>query len=146
MRAFAFTFMLLGSSAAALGVEAPSWLDAFAPLPGARELCSQNVMGQDNGTDRVEINYTVYTSTRRPAEAVKLLARSNGEPWKAGQDAITIKRDRGRKVLTVSPASAAHAADCGVRPGREARSLIMVSELVGGQDPEPDSKTATPPP
>lgn len=129
MPMLAFAVMLLASAGAVHGVETPKWLGVFTPLPGARELCSQNVLGQDEDNDRVEINYTLYTSTREPADVVQLLGQAHGASWKPGQTTLTIKRDGDRKVLTVSPASGS-LADCGVKPDRNVRSFIMVSEII----------------
>jgi hypothetical protein len=102
------------------------WLDVFAQLPGAHRLCSQQVLGQSEGK-RMEIAFTLYGSSRDPAEAARFYAKAYGLPWVPGQQSITVSLADGRKILAVHPMSASHP-DCGVKPASSDRTAVVVSE------------------
>jgi len=95
---------------------------------GARLLCSQHVLGQSEGR-RVEIQFSLYATKRRPSETARFYAKAHAVPWKAGSETITVKAAEGRKLLTVHAVSAPHPS-CGVEPHPEDRTVIVVSEKV----------------
>jgi hypothetical protein len=109
--------------------EPERWLGVFRPLPDARRLCTQHILGQSDGK-RVEIQFTLYSTSREPSETAKFYAEAHGAPWKPGNQTITVKRAEGRKILTVHPVSASHP-ECGVKPDAGDRTVIIVSEKVG---------------
>jgi hypothetical protein len=104
------------------------WLGVFAALPGARLLCTQHVLGQSEGK-RVEIQFSLYATKRRPSETARFYAQAHAVPWKAGSETITVKAAEGRKLLTVHAVSAPHPG-CGVEPDNADRTVIVVSEKV----------------
>src|SRR5215208_1805649 len=119
----AATLLLL----AARGVAAPEqWLGVFSPLPTARRLCDQHILGQSDGK-RVEISFTLYASSRAPAEAVRFYARAHNLPWRPGQQTIIVTLASGHKILAIHPAAAPHP-ECGVTPTSAERTIIVVSE------------------
>jgi hypothetical protein len=108
--------------------ETERWLGAFVPFPGARRLCTQQVLGQSEGR-RMEIHFTLYATRREPREAARFYALAHGLDWKPEEQAITVKAGDGRKVLAVQRASEPHP-ECGVEPKPEDRTVIVVSERV----------------
>jgi hypothetical protein len=109
--------------------EPERWLGVFPQLPGARRLCSQQVLGQSE-SKRMEITFTLYGSSRDPAEAARFYAKAYGLPWVPGQQSITVTLADGHKILAVHPISASHPAhpDCGVKPASGDRTVVVVSE------------------
>ena len=121
----AATLLLL----AVRGVAEPEqWLGVFPKLPTARRLCDQHVLGQSDGK-RVEISFTLYASSRAPAEAVRFYAKFHNLPWRPGQQTIIVTLANGHKTLAVHPAAAVHP-ECGVTPASAERTIIVVSEKV----------------
>jgi hypothetical protein len=113
----------------ALGPREPEhWLGVFPQLPGARRLCSQHALGQSEGK-RVEIRFTLYGSSRDPADVARFYARAHSRPWKPGQQTISVTLADGRKILAVHPVSAPHP-ECGVKPASGDRTIVVVSEKV----------------
>ena len=104
------------------------WLGVFTALPGARLLCNQHVLGQSEGR-RVEIQFSLYATKRRPSETARFYAKAHAVPWKTGSETITVKAAEGRKLLTVLAVSAPHPG-CGVEPHPEDRTVIVVFEKV----------------
>ena len=108
--------------------EPERWLGVFKAFPGAHRLCSQHVLGESDGK-RVEIEFTLYGTSREPSETARFYAQAYGVPWKAGEKTISVKREEGRKILAVHPVSAPHP-ECGVKPDPGDRTVIVVSEKV----------------
>jgi hypothetical protein len=108
--------------------EPEQWLGVFKAFPGARRLCSQHVLGQSEGK-RVEIQFTLYSTSREPSETARFYVQAYGVPWKPGEQTISVKRAEGRKILAVHPVSAPHP-ECGVKPDPGDRTVIVVSEKV----------------
>ena len=109
-------------------VEPEQWLGVFPQLPGTRRLCEQHVLGQSEGR-RVEITFTLYGSTRAPADAARFYAKAHDLPWQPGQQTISVTLANGHKTLAVHPVSAPHP-ECGVKPGSGDRTIVVVSEKV----------------
>ena len=117
-----------------VGQEEPErWLGVFRAFPGARRLCSQRVLGQSEGK-RVEIQFTLYSTSRVPSETARFYAQAHGVPWKPGEQTISVKLAEGRKILAVQPVSAPHP-ECGVKPDPGDRTVIVVSEKVSEKVP-----------
>jgi hypothetical protein len=104
------------------------WLGVFRAFPGARRLCSQHVLGQSEGK-RVEIHFTLYSTSRDPGDTARFYARAHGVPWESGMQTITVKLEDGRKILAVHAISAPHP-ECGIKPDSGDRTVIVVSEMV----------------
>ncbi len=109
-------------------VEPGQWLGVFPRLPGAHRLCDQHVLGQSEGM-RVEISFTLYGSSRAPADAVRFYAKAHDLPLQPGQQTISVTLANGHKILAVHPVSAPHP-ECGVKPGSGDRTIVVVSEKV----------------
>jgi hypothetical protein len=119
------TLALLAVGGAA---EPEQWLGAFSKLPGARRLCDQHVLGQSEGR-RVEISFTLYASSRPPADAARFYAKAYNLPWRPGQQTIIVTLANGHKTLAVHPVAAPHP-ECGVKPASGERTILVVSEKV----------------
>jgi hypothetical protein len=108
--------------------EPERWLGVFPQLPGARRLCDQHVLGQSDGK-RAEISFTLYGSSRAPADAANFYAKAHNLPWQPGQQTIIVTLANGHKTLAVHPVSAPHP-ECGIKPGSGDRTIVVVSEKV----------------
>jgi hypothetical protein len=75
--------------------EPEQWLGVFKAYPGARRLCSQHVLGQSEGK-RVEIQFTLYSTSREPSETARFYAQAYGVPWKPGEQTISVEPRAGR--------------------------------------------------
>jgi hypothetical protein len=104
------------------------WLNVFTPLPGARQLCSGNALGQSGGR-RTEILFTLYATTRDPAEAALFYAKAHGVPSEPDGRRITVRASEGSRVLSVHPVLDSYP-QCGVKPAADDRAVIVVSEML----------------
>ena len=105
-----------------------AWVGVFRPLPGARELCNQHVLGGDTPAKRFEIAFTLYGSAKPTADVVRFYAEAHKVPSEPGTNALVVKLDSGRKVLSVFRAADDHPT-CGVDPRADEPTVILVSEL-----------------
>jgi len=117
--------------ATAAGHVPARWLGVFTAFAGARELCSQHVLGGANASTRIEIAFTLYATTKPPADVVSFYARAHAVTVERGATTLTVKLEKGHKVLTVSKASDDHPT-CGVAPHPDEPTVILVSEVTSG--------------
>ena len=117
--------------ATAAGQAPARWLGAFTAFKGARELCSQHVLGGSTAASRIEIAFTLYATTKPTADVVSFYATAHQLTVEPGATTVTVKVEKGHKVLTVSKATADHPA-CGVDPRPDEPTVILVSEVTPG--------------
>jgi hypothetical protein len=122
--------VMIASAGLATASPAPTpagrWLNEFPAFPGARRLCSQHVLGESQGK-RVEIAFAVYATSADASTTARFYAEAYRLPFRAGETTITVRRNEGRRLLSVHPASE-HYPECGVKPGRGEPTVIVVSE------------------
>ena len=106
------------------------WLGAFRGYPGARRLCSSQVLGVDR-VRQVEISFTLYSASSEPSEVVRFYADAYALPSDPQQESIAIRPNDGPSVLSVSPVSLRYP-DCGVKPSSEDPTVIVVSQMLSG--------------
>ncbi len=104
------------------------WLGGFPAFPGARRLCSSEVLGVD-GARQIVITFSVYSSRSGPPEVTGFYAQAYGLPWDPQQESITVRPEDGPNVLSVSPVSSQRP-ECGVEPSSADRTVIVVSQLL----------------
>lgn len=126
MNVLVLSMALLLAVAANPPAKTELWLGEFPAFPGARQLCRQHVLGSSEGK-RVEIDFTLYATSREPDEVAGFYADVEGIPWKPGDRSITVRRAEGRKILSVHPVSERYP-ECGVKPDSRDRTVIVVSE------------------
>lgn len=112
------------------GQASSRWLGVFAPVKGARELCSQHTLGGSAGS-RIEIAFTLYATTRPPEEIVRFYATAHKQTVDPGATTLTVKVERGHKVLSVFKAADERPA-CGVDPHADEPTVVLVSEVTPG--------------
>jgi hypothetical protein len=117
--------------AAAAGQAPAQWLGVFTAFKGARELCSQHALGGSSAASRIEISFTLYATTKPTADVVSFYATAHKLTVEPGATTLTVKLEKGRKVLTVSKATDDHPA-CGVNPRPDEPTVIVVSEVTPG--------------
>jgi hypothetical protein len=121
----------LALAAAVSGQAPPRWLGVFAPLKGARELCSQHVLGGATAQTRIEVAFTLYATTQPTGEVVRVYAAAHNVTVEPDATTLVVKVDNGHKVLTVFRAADDHPA-CGVSPRPDEPTVILVSEVTPG--------------
>lgn len=122
--------IIVGSLLAASCLEATApevWLGEFQAFPGARWLCSSEVLGVD-GARQVVITFSVYSTTSAPSEVARFYAQAYGLPWDAQQESITVRPEGGPNVLSASPVSSQRP-ECGVEPSSADHTVIVVSQM-----------------
>jgi hypothetical protein len=115
------------SSATSTEPEAEKWLGEFAAYPAARVVCRQHVAGA--GLEAPHIEWTLYATADATADVAAFYAARGGEA-RRGEAALTVADREGRKTLSVHGVGDSYP-DCGVRPGPEARTVLVVSQLIG---------------
>jgi hypothetical protein len=112
--------------------QAPSrWLGVFAPLPGARELCSQHVLGGSTARTRIEIAFTLYATTKPTPDVIRFYAAAQKQAVATDATTLVVKADRGHKVLSVLRAGDDRPS-CGIDPRPDEPTVVLVSEETPG--------------
>lgn len=105
-----------------------AWVGVFKPLPGARELCNQHVLGGDTAEKRFEIAFTLYGSAKPTSDVVRFYGEAYKVPFEPDAHGLVVKLADGHKVLSVFRATDDHPT-CGVGPRPGDVTVILVSEL-----------------
>jgi hypothetical protein len=107
--------------------DAERWLGEFAAYPRGRLVCRQHVVGA--GPQGPHIEWTLYATPDPPAQVVAFYAHTRGMRARSGQTTLTLADAGERKKLSVHPVGDSYP-DCGVRPGPEASTVLVVSQWI----------------
>ena len=100
------------------------WM-GFAPYPGARQLCSEVVLGL-SGSKQVEIHWRSFASRDATADVIKFYASREGKNAERSSDSLEVRRGADH-TLSVYPASKAGAPSCASKPNSAEKTVIIVS-------------------
>ena len=124
--------MVLTFSAAAQQQE---WF-GFTAYPGARELCSQSVLG-----GHAEILWHSYATKDKPSQVIDFYVKDNDKSsnkdtqGQVEQHGNTLTLRRGDTILSVRDAAGTDYPECNSKPSAGERTVILVSRMTprGGQ-------------
>jgi hypothetical protein len=104
------------------------WLDEFPAYAGAREVCSQHVLGAP-GSRPVEIAWSLYSTPDAPDAVVEFYARSGHMAARGGDPRLELASGDGNSRLSVHAVSGSFP-DCGVKPPKGTRTVLIVSQAL----------------
>ena len=111
-----------GSGDGAVPVAETKWLD-FAAYPGARKLCSQHVSG-----NTMHITWTGYATKDHHRKVIDFYVKRHG--GKPEGETLMLSGSKGAR-LSVHPAQAGGYPTCEVKPAKDDKTVIIVSQAVG---------------
>jgi hypothetical protein len=110
---------------------AEMWLSEFAAYPGARKVCSQQILGTSGGARR-EVGWSMYATKDRDSDVFSFYSsygdwRGMGSNLETKPSTLTLVAANGTRRLVVHSTSGSYP-DCGARPEADEKTVIIVSE------------------